>query len=290
MRILWGVAVLLTGAACGGGDSHTRKPGSCDGPCPASKIDHVVVIVQENHTFDNYFGTLLHGADRQRADVHDRAGVLRGRPGAAIRPAPRRSSLDDAANGAYDPNHTQACELAEIDGGAMDRYVTGARLLRPAQLRLRATAVAAVLRPRRRRARSPTATSSRSSGQSSSNDMYLARAQFVFLDNAVRARAAIGHELHAQRRARSRSPAPTIGDLLDGAGVSWAFYAEGYDDGRGRDRAAARTPAADCPLDDPALPVRVRPGRRPVRVLRAVHRRPRVLRDFAKLADRPRAT
>ena len=25
-------------------------------PCPTSKIDHVVILVQENHTFDNYYG------------------------------------------------------------------------------------------------------------------------------------------------------------------------------------------------------------------------------------------
>jgi phospholipase C len=45
-------------AACGG--TPTRTPGSCDGPCPISKIDHVVILVQENHTFDNYFGALAY--------------------------------------------------------------------------------------------------------------------------------------------------------------------------------------------------------------------------------------
>src|SRR5260370_24861833 len=44
------LALLLVG--CG---PH-RHAGSCDGPCPASKIDHLVVIVQENHSFDSYFG------------------------------------------------------------------------------------------------------------------------------------------------------------------------------------------------------------------------------------------
>jgi phospholipase C len=46
----------LTLALAGCGGSPHRAAGSCDGPCPASKIEHVVVVVQENHTFDSYFG------------------------------------------------------------------------------------------------------------------------------------------------------------------------------------------------------------------------------------------
>jgi phospholipase C len=52
--------VLVAGglSACGAPKmpQPVRQPGSCDGPCPTSKIDHLVVIVQENHTFDTHFG------------------------------------------------------------------------------------------------------------------------------------------------------------------------------------------------------------------------------------------
>ena len=34
---------------------NPRKTGSAG--APASPIEHVVIIVKENHTFDNYFGT-----------------------------------------------------------------------------------------------------------------------------------------------------------------------------------------------------------------------------------------
>jgi len=50
-------ALVLVPLLAALGCSPVRKAGSCDGPCPASKIDHLVVIVQENHSFDNYFGT-----------------------------------------------------------------------------------------------------------------------------------------------------------------------------------------------------------------------------------------
>src|SRR5262245_55381167 len=52
MRAIAWVVVGTAVAACGG---PARKAGSCDGPCPASKIDHLVVVLQENHTFYNYF-------------------------------------------------------------------------------------------------------------------------------------------------------------------------------------------------------------------------------------------
>src|SRR3954454_8487872 len=104
MRIfLAGVAGALVVAACGGG--ATRAPGSCDGPCPISKIDHLVVIIQENHTFDSYFGrycTAPTGSNPtctdgpsccEAAAAHDPSGA------AAM-------VLDDTANGAYDPDHT----------------------------------------------------------------------------------------------------------------------------------------------------------------------------------------
>src|SRR3569623_1749090 len=53
------LALLLLLIAAG---DSSRKPGDCDGPCPMSKIDHVVIIVQENHTFDTYFGMYCQAA------------------------------------------------------------------------------------------------------------------------------------------------------------------------------------------------------------------------------------
>ena len=45
--------------ACGAGTCTAPCTGGehcLQGVCTASKIEHVVLIVQENHTFDNYFG------------------------------------------------------------------------------------------------------------------------------------------------------------------------------------------------------------------------------------------
>jgi phospholipase C len=50
---------------------NPRKTGSAG--APASPIEHVVIIVKENHIFDNYFGRVSGSSPRHRAP--------RGRPG-----------------------------------------------------------------------------------------------------------------------------------------------------------------------------------------------------------------
>ena len=51
--------LAVVGAACTGSSSSPSLPpedDACAGPCPASNIKHVVVVIQENHTFDDHFG------------------------------------------------------------------------------------------------------------------------------------------------------------------------------------------------------------------------------------------
>ena len=89
------------------------------GPSTRSAIKHVVVIVQENHTFDNYFANYCEGrVDAQRRSVCD--GGRTTYPGTTTAPV----VLDDNSMAAYDPNHTQSCQTAEINGGKMDGYLT----------------------------------------------------------------------------------------------------------------------------------------------------------------------
>src|SRR5205807_2208315 len=63
-------------------------------------------------------------------------------------------------------------------------------------------------------------------GETLSNDMYFARAQFVFLDNAFNA-PAVGVQC-SWIVSKMSFTGPTIGDLLTRAGISWASYGEGY--------------------------------------------------------------
>jgi len=217
--MLVGMVVLV--GAC----APVRKAGSCDGPCGSSKIDHLVVIVQENHSFDSYFGRYCTAPAGSSPACTDGPSCCEAAP--ATEPSGAAPiALDDAANAAYDPVHLADCELDELDGGRMDRFVTSmkcgdARNFAVADAGTMATywgyAAEGALADRWFQ---PTV------GQSSANDMYYARASFEFADNKF-APDAVGkgctfaamHETLDHR---------TVYDLLRDAGVSFAWYAEGY--------------------------------------------------------------
>jgi phospholipase C len=84
----------------------------------ATKIQHVVIITQENHSFDNYFGTYP-GADGLAKAGHV---CLPDGNGPCVRPHHIRA--DRAAGGP----HTYQAAIADIDHGKMDGFVNQARL------------------------------------------------------------------------------------------------------------------------------------------------------------------
>jgi phospholipase C len=273
MRLLIAVGIL---AACGGGP--TRKPGSCDGPCPMSGINHLIVVVQENHTFDNYFAHYCTAPTGSAPTCTDGPACCEAGPDHD----PSGASpvvLDDAANGGYDPNHTQDCELAELNGGAMDHFVTGAPCSDARNFAYADDAVGAY-----RDLAGGGALADRYfqpiAGQSSSNDMYLVRAQFVFKDNDFKPNA-IGQQCSLNETAMS-FVGPTVGDLLDGAEVSWSFYAEGY---QAMIDASPDCPHAppDCPFGLGIYPCIYDVGDIPIDYYANLADDPSVLRDYAKL-------
>jgi hypothetical protein len=215
------VALTLVAAACG----H-RRAGSCDGPCPASKIDHLVVIVQENHSFDSYFGRYCTAPSGASPSCTDGPACCESAPTTDPSGAVP-VILDDTENGAYGPSNAQGCELAEIDGGKMDRFAAGAPSC--SDPRNLAYAGAPLITPYWELATAG-ALGDRYfqpiAGATSSNELYFARAQFVFKDNDY-APDAIGKGCAVAPHPMTFK-GPTIGDLLDGAGVSWAYYVAGY--------------------------------------------------------------
>ncbi len=275
------VALIPLIAACS--STSSRKPGSCDGPCPASPIDHVVVLVQENHTFDNYFGRYCTAPTGSAPTCT--SGPACCEAGPATEPSGASPIvLDDLANGAYDPDHTQGCELEEAHGGLMDQYVVGGACGDPRHF---AYADPALIAPYHALAAAG-AIADRYfqpiSGQSSSNDMYFARAQFVFADNGSKPNA-IGQECSIIATAMSY-PGPTIGDLLNTAGVTWSFYAEGYQamkDARAMDR-CPKAPA-ECPLGLGIYPCVFDPSDVPTEYYANLTDDPAVMRDYTKLAS-----
>ncbi len=124
--LLLAVALVCGLAACGGG-KRVKKPGrpalpaTIAAPTPQGihKIQHVIVIFQENRSFDSYFGTYP-GAD--------------GIPGLAGNPGPLpcipNPRLGACSQPYHDPSlvngggpHGQGAAAADINGGLMDGFV-----------------------------------------------------------------------------------------------------------------------------------------------------------------------
>ena len=133
----WLLAAALLAAGCGGGSNHAANPGTTTGsstspttttsvltPNPPGvgihKIRHVVIIMQENRSFDSYFGTYP-GAD----------GIpgLAGNPGTVpCVPNPGSGGCVRPFHDEQDRNlggpHSAAASVADINGGKMDGFVT----------------------------------------------------------------------------------------------------------------------------------------------------------------------
>jgi len=245
MRISsWLAPAALILAACG--PAADSESGAADLKAPA--IQHLVILLQENHTFDNYFGLYCAGtagtpfpancqgrgccerAPQSVPGVDDLFGYAR-----TCSAWSATSYLDDAYNNAGDPDHGANAEYAEmhnsgapgsIDGSfRMDRYychnVEYARF-DPSAADWNYPEVPAADSSYPLRTYHSLATGGALAdryfqpivGASTSNDMFLARAAFVFQDN----QRGIPFSGYTDK---------TIGDLLDAAHVSWAVYMGG---------------------------------------------------------------
>jgi len=85
------------------------------------KIQHIVIVMQENRSFDNYFGTFP-GADGIPRDQSGRFAVCSPDPatGACIAPFHDSNNLDT------DAPHAAEAARADVDGGKMDGFVAEA--------------------------------------------------------------------------------------------------------------------------------------------------------------------
>jgi phospholipase C len=219
-----------------------------------SSIKHLVVVVQENHTFDNYFGTWCTAATGSNPTCN--TGPACCEAGPATEPGGASPvDLSDADNSGFlnDRNHLHDCEISEIDGGKMDHFVTGSTVSGCATVENFAYAKAALVQPYLDLA-AGNALADRYfqpyAGQSSANDMYFARAQFVFADNGFEP-TAIGHQcpIPGTQPPLMDFTGSNIADLLVQHGVAWSWYAGGYKamkDANPQTAAQCPSPPSDC--------------------------------------------
>lgn len=83
-------------------------------PAGSAAIERIVVVLQENHTYDNYFGTYPRGDGSAGKQI-----LLPASPGGPPTVAPIRSATVTPA----DLNHNWNAAHADFDGGRMDGFV-----------------------------------------------------------------------------------------------------------------------------------------------------------------------
>jgi phospholipase C len=254
----------------GGGDAST-------GP----KIAHLVLILQENHTFDSYFGRWCTALTGSNPTCTSGASCCEAGPATDPGSTTTPSTLNDAFNAARDPNHLQACEVTEIDDGKMDGFVTSATCGAPQNLAY-ADSTAQPYWDLAQQGALADRYFQPVAGASTSNDLYLARAQFVFVDNTYEAQA-IGAGCTATPTKQYSDP--TIADLLVQAGLTWSWYGAGYD--------AMKTAAASggcpsapsaCPLGVETYPCVYDPGDDPFAYYADLVDDPAYFKDYTQLA------
>ena len=284
--------ISLDDSQCGVGACAVACSGAqhcTDGICESSKIEHVVLIVQENHTFETYFGTYCQAMAGSNPTCTAGPACCEGAPydpSTRLFIEPRGANAvvldDNPANGAsnfsHDHDHGQACELLQIDSGAMDRFVSGTtgasstcfgvgpNCSDPTNWALASGSKAtdpvnyywslAAGNALADRYFQPLA------GGSASNDMYFAGAAFRFVDNAMMPDVVVGTnpggglctdpvDCLDTTRVRPSYASPTVADLLLSTGNSFAIYADGYAEAY----ASAMVPQcpaapAECPYND----------------------------------------
>ncbi len=290
-RVTGRVVALLAAVATG------VSAASVAAGAPRSAIRHVVVIVQENHTFDNYFAHYC----AHRVDPKSKEPMCDGGPATYPGTTTAPVVLDDSTNAVFDPNHEQACEVAEINGGAMDGFFTAPRTDSICgDPRNFAYADAGPSSPVAYYQRLAThgALADRYfqsvAGQSTSNDMYLWTTRFEFVDNwyepdAVGAQCSTTLVKKQYDDVTDPSGNRNLGRTLSDAGVSWAWYGEGY--------AAMQAAGSGCPAasaECPIAPLRTSPcvydpGDMPSQYFASSVDRPAHIARLLAVCHRPRA-
>jgi phospholipase C len=235
----------------------------------------------ENHTFDSYFGRWCTAAPG--SDPSCTAGAACCEAAPTVDPEGNPPvDLNDTSNGDYDRNHMQVCELSEIDDGGMDHFTAPVTDAGCADPRNFAIADATSLSTYYAWA-SQYAVADRYfqpiAGQSSSNDVYLAIAHYLFTDNDE-----IPDAFGLLCTPLAGEPTEidggmTVADVILGSGHTFAFYAEGYD----IMAAAGDTcplPPSDCPLALPISPCLYSPGDDPFLFYDRFRDNPEYIKDY----------
>jgi len=256
---------------------------SCAGPCPSSNIKHVIVLLQENHTFDDHLGGYCKAAPGSNPSCNTGPDCCEAMP--ATDPSGHAPVvLDDATMGGHGPNNDATCEALEVNGGKMDGFTTASGTPTCGDPGNIAIASPAIIKPLWDYA-AQGAIADRyfqpALGATSGNAIYFARAAAEFDDNGVSPKGALGLGCGLSATPKEFTDT-TIGDLLTSKGVPWALYSDGY---KAMADAVAAGGCPDTPVDCPAglhfYPCLVDPGDLPFQYFPSTRDNPQTMKDLS---------
>jgi phospholipase C len=191
-------------------------------------IEHIIVIIQENRSFDSYFGTYPHAdgfLPRPQTPVPNN---LLGYP---LAPATQHNELLPhriTADPTPDVPHDQATMLEEYNGGRMDQFVQQQTSPETQSLVMGYYDYELVLHYWHYAQQYALADQYFSSvfGSSTPAALFLAAAHAAFSRNLFPE----GDVCNPPNRATGLQDGPNIGSALTAAGVSWGWYQGGFGD------------------------------------------------------------
>lgn len=271
----------------GTGSSSDGSSGSSTGGDPAeSKIKHVVVFIMENHSFDSYFGRYCTAPAGSNPACTTGPACCEAAPDFEPSGSPP-VVLDDALNAGRDPDHTQPCELAEINGGAMDGFVVGPDCADPQNFAIADGPEVAIYHQWAAQYALADRYFQPIVGQSSANDMYFAVARHQFTDNEFKPASNGKGCIAPLTDTITFQGVQTIGDVLIAGSptptLRFGHYAEGYQDML--DSLLCPLPPADCPAHVPTGPCDYDCSDNPFQYYEQWMDNLSFMHDFARLAD-----
>jgi phospholipase C len=195
-----------------------------------SNIKHLVIICTENHSFDSYFGNYCEAEPMSNQTCKEGSKCCEKPPDYVQGFSP--VVLNDTQNMQFDPNHDQDCERCEINGGRMDGYLRGCYCSNPQNFAVADKNSVNVIHDLARQYALADNYFQPTAGASSQNDMFFARASYVFRDNVKIPIGSIGSNCwyltHGIPSEIEMFYDPSITSLLAKCGKIIKSYAEGY--------------------------------------------------------------
>jgi len=192
-----------------------------------SKVEHIIVIISENHSFDSIYGRYCQAAPGSKPSCNIGPSCCEAAPEKVSGSSPLE--LTDEQNLKYDPNHSAECETCEVNNGLMDRFVTGCSCSSASNFAVADNTSAKYYYSWARSYAIADRFFQAAIGASSENDMYLATGKFLFWDNTVLPQDSNMNGARCYTGGFKSYSSTTIADLLNYCHIDWTFYAEGYD-------------------------------------------------------------